>query len=565
MKNKRISIILPLILLLTLSGCNSEINNSGNSASNEPSSEKLIRLLNNVNLDNIVSYDFVDRSYSYNSYNGSKYIVTGDSSVGKINYEATHKFKLFNNDFISDQIVVNYLGAVENKIITNTVSANGQVFVKDNVIYDYFICPSMATQSYVNCYEVDIYRTFNQYFNYLSILSDAITAFRDPNAYFPSNSGYQTPILNISTKDNVETYSLQGRYPGDDSYKPFIIDFNIEYDTKANEFKKITYQERSMMSTLDADYEISTSSLAQYTITNIKFGNKTNYSGTVYTFDNIADKEKIHNAPEQVVDVSKVNDGELNEKMVQNIIRNIYAYSNDIRQTNYSMLYHGAFDFANTDRTEFGNALFEGKMIAYSNGILDNNGTIQLVDSDDSPKGEKSPFRIFTKAEDIGIFKGGQFSKYITSSFGFVLKSDVNSAREYLDANPLYWPELSQYVEMLQTLNLGKNYTSSSSSFEISMSGNKSGNNLELKAQIHFASNNKFNIENFYSFTFTIENDKLMYCKFVTTGHTSDKEKYDDVYEARFVHAPRVAFSGEEMDILNEIDTQVDITEFEIL
>ncbi len=565
MKNKRISITLPLILLLTLSGCNSGSSNSGNSTSNEPSSEKLIGLLNNVDLDNIVSYDFVDRSYSYNSYTGSKYIVTGDSSVGMINYEATHKFKLFNNDFISDQITVNYLGAVENKIITNTVSANGQVFVKDNVIYDYFICPSMTAQSYVNCYEVDIYRTFNQYFNYLSIISDAITAFRDPNAYFPSNSGYQTPILNISTKDNVETYSLQGRYPGDDSYKPFIIDFNIEYDTKAKELKKITYQERSMMSTLDADYEISTSSLAQYTITNIKFGNKTNYSGTVYTFDNIVDKEKIHNAPEQVVDVSKVNDGELNEKIVQNIIRNIYAYSNDIRQTNYSMLYHGAFDFANTDRTEFGNALFEGKMIAYSNGILDNNGTIQLVDSDDSPKGEKSPFRIFTKAEDLGIFKGGKFSKYITSSFGFVLKSNVTSAREYLDANPLYWPELSQYVEMLQTLNLGKNYTSSSSSFEISMSGTKSGNNLELKAQIHFASNNKFNIENFYSFTFTIENDKLMYCKFVTTGHTSDKEKYDDVYEARFVHAPRVAFSGEEMDILNEIDTQVDITEFEIL
>ena len=565
MKNKRISITLPLILLLTLSGCNSENSNSGNSASNEPSSEKLIRLLNNVDLDNIVSYDFVDRSYSYNSYNGSKYIVTGDSSVGKINYEATHKFKLFNNDFISDQITVNYLGAVENKIITNTVSANGQVFVKDNIIYDYFICPSMTTQSYVNCYEVDVYRTFNQYFNYLSILSDATTAFTDPNAYFPSNSGYQAPILNISTKDNVEIYSLQGRYPGDDSYKPFIIDFNIEYDTKANEFKKITYQERSMMSTLDADYEISTSSLAQYTITNIKFGNKTNYSGTVYTFDNIADKEKIHNAPEQVVDVSKVNDGELNAKMVQNIIRNIYAYSNDIRQTNYSMLYHGAFDFANTDRTEFGNALFEGKMIAYSNGILDNNGTIQLVDSNDSPKGEKSPFRIFTKAEDIGIFKGGKFSKYITSSFGFALKSDVNSARKYLDANPLYWPELSQYVEMLQTLNLGKNYTSSGSSSEISMSGTKSGNNLELKAQIHSASNNKFNIENFYSFTFTIENDKLMYCKFVTTGHTSDKEKYDDVYEARFVHAPKVAFNGEEMDILNEIDTQVDITEFEIL
>ena len=565
MKNKRISITLPLILLLTLSGCNSEISNSGNSASNDPSSEKLIRLLNNLDLDNIVSYDFVDRSYSYNSYNGSKYIVTGDSSVGMINYEATHKFKLFNNDFISDQIVVNYLGAVENKIITNTVSANGQVFVKDNVIYDYFICPSMTTQSYVNCYEVDVYRTFNQYFNYLSILSDAITAFTDPNAYFPSNSGYQAPILNIATKDNVEIYSLQGRYPGDDNYKPFIIDFNIEYDTKANEFKKIIYQERSMMSTLDADYEISTSSLVQYTITNIKFGNKTTYSGALYTFDNIVDKEKIHNAPEQVVDVSKVNDGELNDKMVQNIIRNIYAYSNDVRQTNYSMLYHGAFDFANTDRTEFGNALFEGKMIAYSNGILDNNGTIQLVDSDDSPKGEKSPFRIFTKAEDKGIFKGGQFSKYITSSFGFVLKSNVNSAREYLDANPLYWPELSQYVEMLQTLNLGKNYISSGSSFEISMSGNKSGNNLELKAQIHFASNNKFNIENFYSFTFTIENDKLLYCKFVTTGHTSDKEKYDDVYEARFVHAPKVAFSGEEMDILNEIDTQVDITEFEIL
>ena len=62
MKNKRIAITLPLILLLTLSGCNSENSNSGNSTSNEPSSEKLIRLLNNVDLDNIVSYDFVDHS-----------------------------------------------------------------------------------------------------------------------------------------------------------------------------------------------------------------------------------------------------------------------------------------------------------------------------------------------------------------------------------------------------------------------------------------------------------------------------------------------------------------------
>lgn len=86
------------------------------------------------------------------------------------------------------------------------------------------------------------------------------------------------------------------------------------------------------------------------------------------------------------------------------------------------MIYHDAFDFATTDRTTFGDAKFEGKIIAYNNGITDNNGTIQLVDTENQPTGTPAPYRIFTKATSIGIFRGGKFTKYITSAFGYASK-----------------------------------------------------------------------------------------------------------------------------------------------
>jgi len=56
-----------------------------------------------------------------------------------------------------------------------------------------------------------------------------------------------------------------------------------------------------------------------------------------------------------------------------------------------------------------------------------------------------------------------------------------------------------------------------------------------------------------------------MYCKFVTMGQTSSSVKYEDTYEARFVHAPKVDFTGTEMDILNEIETQITMDDFKII
>ena len=56
-----------------------------------------------------------------------------------------------------------------------------------------------------------------------------------------------------------------------------------------------------------------------------------------------------------------------------------------------------------------------------------------------------------------------------------------------------------------------------------------------------------------------------MYCKFMTTGTRVSGEKYKDSYEARFVHANKEDFSGVEMDIENEIETQITMEDFNII
>ena len=251
--------------------------------------------------------------------------------------------------------------------------------------------------------------------------------------------------------------------------------------------------------------------------------------------------------------------------MALDIIHNIYAYSNNVRQTNYSMIYHGAFDFAETGRTEFGDAKFEGKIIAYKNNITDNNGYIQLVDENDLPNGEKANYRIFTKATEGGIIRGGQFTNYITSAYAGIAKSYINSTRNYLDANPLYWTEIASILEDFTNYDLGKTTFNNGATMEITVSGVKTGNNLEIKGQLHSKSNNSNNVENIDNFTFNITDDKLMYCKFITSGTRMSGKKYKDSYEARFVHANKEDFSGVEMDIENEIETQVTMEDFNII
>lgn len=547
----------------SLSSSSSSSSSSNSSSSAIKPEEKVVQLLSEINLDNIVSYNFIDRSYSYNSYNNSKYIVTGNVSTGLVNYEATHKFKLYNNDVIVDNISVDSLDGVEKTEAVLNTKAKGQIYLKNNYIYDYFICNSMKEQSFVECYETDYYRNLNTYFNYLGIITDIKTAFSDPNSYFPTESGYETPIIEYNIENGIEHYSLTSKFPGTDDYKPVIINFEVDYNTSTNTFTKIKSQNRSMIGSLDTDFEIGTSSITSYTITNIQFGEKDIFNDSLYTFDDIQNKNNIHNAPKYIVDISNLNDGLIDENTAFEIVKNIYAYSNNIRQTNYSMKYHNAFDFATTDRTEFGDAIFEGKIISYANGILDNNGTIQLMDSSDQPIGDKSDFRIFTKAESYGILRGGKFSKYITSAFAFMAKSYITNTREYLDANPLYWNEIASIYNNFETYGLGQTIVNNSK-INVSVSGTKSGSSLEIKAQLHSVSSYGTNTENIDAFTFYIEDNKLMSLLFQTTGNTSSG-KYTDTYEAKFVHGSKKNFSGDEMNILDEIESQISMDDFNII
>lgn len=547
----------------SLSSSSSSSSSSNSSSSTIKPEEKVVQLLSEINLDNIVSYNFIDRSYSYNSYNNSKYIVTGNVSTGLVNYEVTHKFKLYNNDVIVDNISVDSLDGVEKTEAVLNTKAKGQIYLKNNYIYDYFICNSMKEQSFVECYETDYYRNLNTYFNYLGIITDIKTAFSDPNSYFPTESGYETPIIEYNIENGIEHYSLTSKFPGTDDYKPVIINFEVDYNTSTNTFTKIKSQNRSMIGSLDTDFEIGTSSITSYTITNIQFGEKDIFNDSLYTFDDIQNKNNIHNAPKYIVDISNLNDGLIDENTAFEIVKNIYAYSNNIRQTNYSMKYHNAFDFATTDRTEFGDAIFEGKIISYANGILDNNGTIQLMDSSDQPIGDKSDFRIFTKAESYGILRGGKFSKYITSAFAFMAKSYITNTREYLDANPLYWNEIASIYNNFETYGLGQTIVNNSK-INVSVSGTKSGSSLEIKAQLHSVSSYGTNTENIDAFTFYIEDNKLMSLLFQTTGNTSSG-KYTDTYEAKFVHGSKKNFSGDEMNILDEIESQISMDDFNII
>ena len=547
----------------SLSSSSSSSSSSNSSSSTIKPEEKVVQLLSEINLDNIVSYNFIDRSYSYNFYNNSKYIVTGNVSTGLVNYEATHKFKLYNNDVIVDNISVDSLDGVEKTEAVLNTKAKGQIYLKNNYIYDYFICNSMKEQSFVECYETDYYRNLNTYFNYLGIITDIKTAFSDPNSYFPTESGYETPIIEYNIENGIEHYSLTSKFPGTDDYKPVIINFEVDYNTSTNTFTKIKSQNRSMIGSLDTDFEIGTSSITSYTITNIQFGEKDIFNDSLYTFDDIQNKNNIHTAPKYIVDISNLNDGLIDENTAFEIVKNIYAYSNNIRQTNYSMKYHNAFDFATTDRTEFGDAIFEGKIISYANGILDNNGTIQLMDSSDQPIGDKSDFRIFTKAESYGILRGGKFSKYITSAFAFMAKSYITNTREYLDANPLYWNEIASIYNNFETYGLGQTIVNNSK-INVSVSGTKSGSSLEIKAQLHSVSSYGTNTENIDAFTFYIEDNKLMSLLFQTTGNTSSG-KYTDTYEAKFVHGSKKNFSGDEMNILDEIESQISMDDFNII
>lgn len=562
MKMKKIALaLLPICLLISCKG-EEKPSSSVTSEDLTPSAELISKRLSKLDVNKITSFNFIDRSFDWRSYYNAKYIFTGDVQKAYVNYEAYHSFKVY-EDVITDELDVDALVGVENPVKKDGLSAKGQIFTdKNDYLYDYLVCEKDPRKSFVNCYEMDYFNNLSSYFNYLDIVASASIAFLDPTNYFSQDDGYLEPIVEIQIEDGKEIYSLEAKHEGDQTYKPYILDFEVTFNPQTSSFERIVYKERSLLNTLEGDLETETDTLRAWTLYNIHFGEKEKFDGNRYTFQDIPDKSAIHDAPIEPVDLSTISDGKLPDTTTLNIIRKINAYTRDIRQMNYSMLYHDAFDFAtDSNSADFGDAIFSGKAISYSNNILDNVGTIQKVDANGLPKNEKpANFRIFTEVVDTkdaqGVLRIGQFDKYITSCLAFASKSEFQSTHSYLDANPLRWSEIADILSDFSTYDLGNN-ASSSKTIKITVSGEKKGTSLSLMGQIH---SNSGLTEYIDRFTFEIENDALVYTKFETTG-----KNYTDTYEARFVHGPKSEFKGERISSDDGDFVQVTIDKFNII
>lgn len=562
MKMKKIALaLLPICLLISCKGKETP-SSSVTSEDLIPSAELISKRLSKLDVNKITSFNFIDRSFDWRSYYNAKYIFTGDVQKAYVNYEAYHSFKVY-EDIITDELDVDALVGVENPVKKDGLSAKGQIFTdKNDYLYDYLVCEKDPRKSFVNCYEMDYFNNLSSYFNYLDIVVSAANAFLDPTNYFSQEDGYLEPIVEIQLEDGKEIYTLEAQYEGDQTYKPFILDFEVVFNPQTSSFEKIVYKERSLLNTLKGDFETETDALRVWTLYNIRFGEKEKFNGERYTFQDIPDKSAIHDAPIEPVDLSSISDGKLPDTTTLDIIRKINAYTRDIRQMNYSMLYHDAFDFAaDSSGADFGDAIFSGKAISYSNNILDNVGTIQKIDKNGLPKNEKpANFRIFTEVVDTkdaqGVLRIGQFDKYITSCLAFASKSEFQSTHSYLDANPLRWSEIADILSDFSTYDLGNN-ASSSKTIKITVSGEKKGTSLSLMGQIH---SNSGLTEYIDRFTFEIENDALIYTKFETTG-----KNYTDTYEARFVHGPKSEFKGERISSDDGDFVQVTIDKFNII
>lgn len=562
MKMKKIALaLLPICLLISCKG-EEKPSSSVSSEDLTPSAELISKRLSKLDVNKITSFNFIDRSFDWRSYYNAKYIFTGDVQKAYVNYEAYHSFKVY-EDIITDELDVDALVGVEDPVKKDGLSAKGQIFTdKNDYLYDYLVCEKDPRKSFVNCYEMDYFNNLSSYFNYLDIVVSAANAFLDPTNYFSQEDGYLEPTVEIQIEDGKEIYSLEAKHEGDQTYKPYILDFEVTFNPQTSSFERIVYKERSLLNTLKGDFETETDSLRAWTLYNIRFGEKERFDGNRYTFQDIPDKSAIHDAPIEPVDLSTISDGKLPDTTTLNIIRKINAYTRDIRQMNYSMLYHDAFDFAtDSNSADFGDAIFSGKAISYSNNILDNVGTIQKVDANGLPKNEKpANFRIFTEVVDTkdaqGVLRIGQFDKYITSCLAFASKSEFQSTHSYLDANPLRWSEIADILSDFSTYDLGNN-ASSSKTIKITVSGEKKGTSLSLMGQIH---SNSGLTEYIDRFTFEIENDALVYTKFETTG-----KNYTDTYEARFVHGPKNEFKGERISSDDGDFVQVTIDKFNII
>lgn len=519
------------------------------------------KILEKINTKNIKSFDFIDRSYNFDSYNNSKYIVTGSASKALINYEARHKYNLYNNNFIADEIEIDALIGVESVEVINTTNAKGQIYQEGNYLYDYFIGPN-KDDNFVNCYTTSKYRTLDIYFNYLSLIKDTINFYQNVNALYPAESGFSTPLTNISNEDNKETYLMSVSYPGDSTYMAFTYEYEVIIDSKTKSLDTLKVKLIQYKDTISGDYENEARTYIEYTLSNFKYGKKSNYEGEYNNFSMINERS-IHNKPAQIVDTSNIKDGNLTSDDSLKIARNIFAYGENIKQCNYEFIYHDAFDIVNVNNG-IGNMKFKGIITSYSNDIQLNNGFMQKINNDDIPTGDKSNYQIFTIADDDGVKKGGKFDKYMTNCFAYLSKDNVvntdnvtGDLRSYTGANPLLFPEFRNTIKTYQQYNLGKTIDSNVT-VEISASGYKNGDNLSITTSIR-----KYGslVDNTYTFTYEINKDDIKSCKFVVSGQLNSGTKYIDTYQATFLSGNKDTYKGEYMDF-SDIYTQVGMEAF---
>ena len=265
MKMKKIALaLLPICLLIS---CKGEETPSSSVTSEDltPSAELISKRLSKLDVNKITSFNFIDRSFDWRSYYNAKYIFTGDVQKAYVNYEAYHSFKVY-EDIITDELDVDALVGVENPVKKDGLSAKGQIFTdKNDYLYDYLVCEKDPHKSFVNCYEMDYFNNLSSYFNYLDIVVSAANAFLDPTNYFSQDDGYLEPIVEIQIEDGKEIYSLEAKHEGDQTYKPYILDFEVTFNPQTSSFERIVYKERSLLNTLDGDLETETDSLRSWT------------------------------------------------------------------------------------------------------------------------------------------------------------------------------------------------------------------------------------------------------------------------------------------------------------
>ena len=569
MKKSHYSILLIASVLLLSCGENKPGEPSSTFDWNQEASlAKASSFLQTLSWDEVNAFSFVDRSYASNYYYNSKYMVTGGGAL--VNYKASHAFKLYEGDFVEDNVTIDALTGVESSSTQNSFNAEEQIYLQDNYIHDIFLV-DVEGESYANCYPSHRYRTLSDYLNYDSVLKDSASALSNLEKAFPKDDGFLDPDIVITTEGDKEHYTVEVSYPGDTTYVAYSRGYDLTLDKNSKTLDSITMSLRYYKDDIDGAYETSTAMLQSYTISSLSFGKKGAYSGTKHTIDELP-ADKVHGAPARQIDLTNIADGELTGETALSFVNNILYYARDTRETKYSFIYHDAFDFASSEKTSIGDVLFEGKLIAYQNDILDNHGSMRKVNSKDEPYGESASYWIFAEAKEDYIQKGGKFDKWITSSYAGVDAKYITDLRSYLDANPLFYGEMdggelkdSEFKKQLSLFSsypLGKT-KSDGSTLNLSVKGNKSGNSITLEATSAITlDNSNASVTNTWSFL--IQSDYLTSFSLKMEENTHSNTYYCDTYEAVFLHAPKQVYKGEAFNY-EEIQYQVYWSSFNVI